>query len=335
MSLRGTFLASAALLVAGLAAAAPAHGAQNEPGAFSARPSERAPQDKRGTFFRLHVDRGTGRRQSVVIENLSKHRKHLLLNAVDGLTGTTSGSVYANRDDPREGAGSWIDLPTKSIDLPPGKQVRVPFDLAIPGSARPGDHLAGIAIQDAHRTHSKSRLSITQIIRVVVGVQIIVDGPAETALELGKVSLKALPGTKVPSVVVHLANTGNNLCKPLLEVNLAGAGAKQQLVTRQLDTVLPGDAIDFPVPWPTALQAGSYEVGVQAKNCGEPKAVQASAELSTTLLGTPDHPEPAKPTVIVQHAAIPWAGIAGLLVLVALLTAGIMAFFLRRRQPSA
>ncbi len=334
MSARRILLAAVAVLAA-TGPASIAHAAANEPGAFAARPSDNAPQDKRGTFFRLHVERGTDRRQSVVIENLSKHRKHLLLDAVDGLTGTTSGSVYANRDDPRKHAGSWIDLPTKSIDLPPGEQVRIPFKLKIPKRAHPGDHLAGIAIQDAHRTHSKSRLSITQIIRVVVGVQIIVDGPTETALELGKVSLKALPGTKVPSVVVRLANTGNNLCKPLLEVTLAGGATKQQLVTRQLDTVLPGTAIDFPVPWPTALQSGSYEVGVQAKNCGEPTAVQASAELGTTLLGTPDQPEPAKPTVIVQQASVPWLGIAGLLVMVALLTAGLMAFFLRRRQPGA
>ena len=327
-------LAVAATVAAALSTAPAAHAA-NEPGAFSARPSPAAPQDKAGTYFRLHVEAGTDRRQSVLIENLSKQNKHLLVSAVDGLTGTTSGSVYANRDVPRQAAGSWITVPLKSIDLPAGKAMRVPFALHVPGNARSGDHLAGIAIQDARRTHSGSQMAITQIIRVVVGVQIIVDGPRNEALSLGKVSMKALPGTKVPSVVVHLENTGTKLCKPLLEVNLSSAGDKQQLVSRQLDTVLPGTAIDYPMPWPTALDAGSYEVGVQAKQCGDPQAVQASAELGTSLQGTPDHPEPVAPKVIVQQVSIPWIAIGGLLAAVAALSAGAMALILRRRKRPA
>ncbi|MDO9356363.1 MAG: DUF916 domain-containing protein, partial [Solirubrobacteraceae bacterium] len=304
-----TLLAAAAALATAISAA-PAHAAGDpEPGAFAARPSDRAPQDKRGTYFRLHVERGTDRRQAVIVENLSKRTKHLLIDPVDGLTGTTSGAVYANREDPRTRASTWVDLPVKSIDLPAGKQMRIPFSLSIPKGARPGDHLAGIAIQDAHRTHSKSRMSITQTIRVVVGVQIIVDGPTGKALQLGKVSMKALPGTKVPSVVVRVENTGTLLCKPLLEVNVAGAGEEAQLVTRELDTVLPDTSIDFPLPWPKALDAGSYEIGVQAKHCGDVQAVQASAELGATLRGTPDEPEPPAPTVIVKPASIPWVGI--------------------------
>lgn len=335
MSWTRTLIAAAAALAGALPAAPAAHAADNEPGAFSARPSPKAPQDKRGTFFRLHVERGSDRRQSVVIENLSKQPKHLLIDAVDGLTGTTSGSVYANRDDPRSKAGSWIKLPVKSIELPAGKTTRVPFSLTIPDDANPGDHLAGIAIQDRHRTHSKSRLSITQIIRVVVGVQIIVDGPSDKSLALGKVALKALPGTKVPSVVVQLENTGTQLCKPLLDVTLTSAGDKQQLVSRKLDTVLPGSSIDFPMPWPTALEAGSYEVGVQAKGCGATQAVQVSAELGSTLLGTPTNPEPAKPTVIVQKVSVPWVGIAVLVAAVAALSAAMMAWLLRRRRPGS
>lgn len=333
MSWRRTF-ATAAAVAAALSTAPAAHAA-DEPGAFSARPSPAAPQDKAGTFFRLHVERGTDRRQSVLIENLSKQNKHLLVSAVDGLTGTTSGSVYANRDVPRKAAGSWITIPVKSIDLPAGKSARVPFALSIPKTARTGDHLAGIAIQDARRTHSGSQMAITQIIRVVVGVHIIVDGPRQEALSLGKVSMKALPGTKVPSVVIHVENTGTKLCKPLLEVTLNGASNKQQLVSRQLDTVLPGTAIDYPMPWPTALNAGSYEVGVQAKQCGDPQAVQESADLGTTLVGTPDNPEPPQPKVIVQQVAIPWLGIAALLAAVAVLSAGAMAFLLRRRKRPA
>lgn len=330
-----TFAAAIVALTVALPATTPAHAATDEPGAFSARPSPKAPQDKLGTFFRLHVEQGTDRRQSIVIQNHSKQSKHLLLNAVDGRTGPTSGSVYANRDEKQTEAGSWIKIPVTSVDLRPGESKRVPFALAIPAAARTGDHLAGIAVQDAHRTRSESRLSITQIIRVVVGVQIIVAGPREKSLTIGKVGLKALPATKVPSVVVNVANTGTKLCKPRLEVNLSGPDTKQQLVSRKLDTVLARDAIDYALPWPNSLQAGTYDVRVQVKECGPPQATHVTAELGKTLLGTPDQPEPSSPTVIVQRASVPWLGIAGMLGLAVALTAIVMAWFMRRRQKKA
>lgn len=328
-----------ALLIAALVAltaavpAGPA-AASDARGSFSARPNDRAPQDKAGTYFKLEVERGTSRRQSVLISNLSGERKELLLDAVDGLTGTTSGSVYANRDDPRRRAGAWVKLPRKELTLAPRESTRVPFELAIPGDAAPGDHLAGIAVQDREETKSGSQMTVTQVVRVVVGVQIIVDGRSEKALTLGDVALKALPGTEVPSVVIRLENTGTRLCQPTLDVTLTGSGEERQSATRKLDTILPGSAIDYPMPWPRALRQGIYEVAVQAKDCGKPQAVQATAELGETLLGTPDNPEPPTPVAagVAAGTGISLPVLVGLMVLVAALSSGFMALLLRRRD---
>lgn len=331
-----TLLIAALVGAAAVAPAAEAQQGQNNPGGFSVRPSERAPQDKLGTYLKLKVKRGTERRQSVVVKNMSDAPKELLIDVVDGLTAVTSGSVYANRDDPKKRAAKWIEVPEERITVPAKGTVRVPFSLNVPKDARPGDHLAGIAVQDVDesqggtKANGGAQLKVTQIVRVVMGVQITVLGPRKKGFRLGEVKLKAIPGTEVPSVVIEMQNMGTQLCKPVLDVALTGEDGVQQTASQKLETLLPGFTIEYPLPWQKALEEGSYDVVVQAKHCGDPEMVQTTAELGETLLGTPDNPEP--PESAKASEGVPLPVMIGALVGVALLSAGSVAFFSRRRS---
>lgn len=329
----GLLLAAVAGLALGTAPGAQAAGGG---GGFSAAPAKGSPQDKNGTYFSLHAPTGGVLHEVLVVKNLSKNKKHFLVDPVDGLTGATSGTVYADRDDPRHKAGTWVTTAVKSLEVAPHSQVRVPFTVKIPKSARPGDHLAGLALQDAHRAHSKSRFSITQIVRVVVGVKIDVAGHSKPQLTLGKIAMKALPGTKVPSVVIELADTGTRLCKPVLSVSVSSESGGSRLVTHQLDTILPGTKIDFPLPWPVALDAGTYDVTAQATKCGEAATITQTAQLGSTLRGTPTTPDPPAPVVIVKSStSTPWWALAGSAGFAALLSGILVAVLLRRRkQPT-
>ncbi|MDQ8045939.1 MAG: DUF916 domain-containing protein [Patulibacter sp.] len=325
------------VVAAGLAlGAAPSAVAAGGGGGFSAAPAKGAPQDKDGTYFALHASRGQTLHETLVVSNLSKNEKHFLVDPVDGLTGATSGTVYADRDDQNHKAGTWVTTTVGSLTVPPHSVVRVPFTVHVPGVARPGDHLAGLAIQDAHRAHSKSRFSVTQIIRVVVGVQITVKGAAHQGLALGKVAMAPLPGTKVPSVTIELASTGERLCKPLLHISVGNAKTGVRVVTHRLDTVLPGTKITFPMPWPTALAAGTYDVKARATHCGPVTSVAATATLGQTLRGTPTTPDPPAPVVIVRAgAATPWWAFVASAGFAALLGGIFAAVLLRRRKKPA
>jgi len=302
-------------------------------GGFSAAPAKGEPQDKNGTYFSLHSSRGGVLHEVLVVSNLSANQKHFLIDPVDGLTGQTSGTVYADRDDVKHKAGRWVTVGVKSLTVKPHSVVRVPFTVKVPGVARPGDHLAGLAIQDAHRAHSKSRFAITQIIRVVVGVKIAVKGDAHAQLKVGTVGMQALPGTKVPSVVIQMADAGGRLCKPDVAVTVSNPSTPARTVTRRLDTILPGTKIDFPLPWPAALKAGNYDVKVTTSHCGDPTTTTAMAKLGTSLAGTPTTPDPPAPVVIVKSStSTPLWAIAGSAGFAALLSGILVAVLLRRRK---
>ena len=85
----------------------------------------------------------------VVVVNNGPKPLELYVYPVDGLTGTTSGVVYADRADPKRKAGTWVQIPMKSVQVAEYSRVVVPFTVKVPRHASPGDHLAGIAVQNA------------------------------------------------------------------------------------------------------------------------------------------------------------------------------------------
>jgi hypothetical protein len=229
-------------------------------GGFSVRPAHSNPADPATrAYFKPVVRPGGSFSDSVIVSNTGGATLQLLTYPVDGLTGQTTGTVYANRLDRVRKAGAWVKLASSRISLAAGQQVSVTFTVHVPKGAKPGDHVAGITFEDANPNNSGgSSFRITEIIREVVGVQIRVPGKAAPLLALGAVKLAALPGTRVASVVVDIANTGLTLCKPTLAVSLHGPHGYSHSVVRQLDTVLPGDMVSYPLPWPGRLRNGKY-----------------------------------------------------------------------------
>ncbi len=273
-------------MVAGVAFPAAASAAVPSIGGFSARPAHfnSAVPATRAYFIR-RVPGGSGFRDQVVVVNTASAPVQLLVYAVDGLTGVTSGAVYGNRETALRGAGRWVTPAVARISVRAHGHVSVPFRLRVPGSATPGDHLAGLALQNAHPRKSGGGFSVTEIVRTVVGIEVKVPGPAQPRIAVRHVSIAPLPGTSDPAVVVSLSAVGRRLCKPRLAVALSGPGGAQRVV-RQLDTILPGDAIAYPFAWPRALASGSYRAVVRATGCGPGVTASATARLGRKLART-------------------------------------------------
>ena len=283
-------LALAAALTLALSAVSLARGA----GGFSVRPAETSAKDPATrSYFKPVLAPGTSVIRHVVVANGGGSPLTLLVSAVDGLTGQTTGTVYANMHDPVRKAGAWLQPQTDRITIPARSAATVGFAIRVPADAQPGDHVAGIAFQDAHQRTSGGRFRIIEIIRAVVGVAIRVPGPAAPRLSLGKLALKGLPGTIQPSVVVGVGNAGRLLCKPKLAVSLRNPGGHRRAVVRQLDTVLPGDEVAYPLPWPATLSSGTYGATASMNCDGQTVTRNASLALGKDLIhgqgGTPSH----------------------------------------------
>lgn len=286
---------AAFLLAAAFAAASTLFGplATADPGGggFNVRPAHSDPAvPATSSYFLRRVARGGWFRDQVIVGNPGPGAVTLRVSAVDGLTGVTSGAVYANRQDRVRRDARWVRPDGGVVTVAPGTHVAVGFTVRVPLRATVGDHLAGLAFEDAQRHQSRGRFSVIEIVREVVGIEIQVPGRTHYRLDTGGVALRPLPGTRIPSLVVRLRNYGNRLCQPRLRVSLARAGSRPRTAARQLGTILPRDAISFPFPWPRPLRAGRYTAVVRTSRCGRPRSARRTATLRQALSGTVRRP---------------------------------------------
>ena len=214
-------------------------------------------------YFTEHVAAGGSVSDAAVVRNTTSRAVTFLVDSVDGLTATSTGAVYAARAARPSEAGAWVSPAVHRITVAPMTASTIPFAVHVPTTAVPGDHLAGLAFQDASNGHAtRGRLSVVTVSRIVLGVLVQVSGPAQRSMTAHGCSLVPIPGTDLAGVRVLIANTGLRLVHPKLAVSLSRGTGQVQTVVRQLDTVLPRDSIAYVLPWPDTLPPGSYEARV-------------------------------------------------------------------------
>ena len=265
-----------------VAAAAP------EAGGIGLAPAHFDPSNPRTRAYFIHdVAPGQSFADTVIVTNTGTSSVDLHVNAVDALTGVTTGAVYANRQDPVRRWGAWVTPSVSEVTAPPQSRTPVDFTVHVPADARPGDHLAGIAFENAHPQAVGKTLSVTTVTRSVIGVLTKVDGVAGIHFHIDQVSFAPLPADQQASVVVTLGNDGLLLAKPNLQVALTGPNGYQRTVGGVLDTVLPGDTIAYAMPWPAPLAAGTYQAIVSAGASGmtSPTTLSSTVTLASALVG--------------------------------------------------
>jgi len=301
-------------------------------GGFGVRPAHPNPNvPATRAYFIIRATPGSRRHEAVVVTNDSAKPLVLVVDAVDGLTGVTSGVVYANRGVPVHGAGAWVVPAARRITVPRRSSIEVGFTVKTPKGAVPGDHLAGIAFQALRAKKSAGNFSVTVVERTVVGIEFEVPGPATQRIQLFALALAPLPGTTVPSAVVTLEDVARKLCQPRLTVAIKGQGAAKH-ATQTLGTILPGDRIAYPFKWPGSLSEGSYDVSATATQCG-PAAVMhavaayslksAAASTSNTNLG-------ATAPLARSTSGLPW-WLYALIGFAVVIAGGLLIRFRRRR----
>lgn len=322
--------AVAAVLLFGLIVAGPVAAASL--GGFGARPAHFDPHvpATRAYFIRT-VARGASFTDQVVVFNQSAKPMRLRVYPADGLTGVTSGVVYSNRADRLRGAGRWVTTARSQLTVAAHSVSRIAFTVRAPASARTGVHLAGIAVEQADPRASRGRFSVTEVLRTVVGIELRIPGSAAPQAQLRAIAPAGSIDGATPGFSVSLVDAGADLCKPRLTLTLAGPRGRQT-ATRQLDTLLPGDVIAYPFPWPRALSPGRYAETITAVACGRPATlhtIQTVAAKTTHHVATPGTVTPVATARTVTSPA--W----WLIVLVGAGGISFGALVSRRRRPAA
>lgn len=229
-------------------------------------------------YFVLDIAPGQSHSDAVLVSNTASVPADVLVDAVDGVTGVTSGAVYANRADSAHGAGAWITAAVSSITVAAAGRSTVAFTVRVPAGTAPGDHLAGLAFENAHPSTSQGRLAVTTVTRSVIGILVRVPGPTSFHLHLDRAQIQQQPGGGGQSVVVTLGNDGSALGKPTLAVTVVGPSGYRRFLYHQLDTILPGDTIPYPVALPDNLAPGDYRLEVS----GAEETMQSAVTLTST-----------------------------------------------------
>lgn len=187
------------------------------------------------------------------------------LFAVDATTGQTSGAVYRSRQESRIDVGRWLELDRARLTLSPGETVTVPFSAAVPEDALAGQHLGGIVAQNdtlgkgptAKRRNGRFKINVQSL--TVMAVQVNLPGPRAERMTVTGIDDGGSQGGH-QTVNVGLANEGNVLVEPRLDVQVADAnGHPLQHDRLQLDTFVPRTEIQYPVAVRgRALPPGNY-----------------------------------------------------------------------------
>jgi WxL Interacting Protein, peptidoglycan binding domain len=267
MRLPFSFLAAA--LVCGAVAVPCGEAAAPQDASFALRPVLYDPAlTATKSYFILAAKPGATIQDRVRIVNTGGKTGTAFLYPVDATTGKTSGAVYLSRSAHRRDVGAWLSIAQPKVTLAPGQNVIVPFTVHVPRSARPGDHLGAIVAENAQLQKATGdgalRIRIKHL--TIVAVELQLPGPA-----VGRVvatGVRAGGGHGYQYVYLHLASTGTALIKAaatLIVRDDAGHVVARRSI--QLDTFVPGTAIDYPALLPQqALKPGKYTAEVRLRS---------------------------------------------------------------------
>jgi hypothetical protein len=295
---------------------------------------------KRG-YFVYALSPGAVQHGSVIVSNTGNRAGVVKLFASDATTGRTSGTVYLTDRAPAF-AGKWITLSSSAVPLKPGAHKVVPFTVHVPAGAPAGQWVAGIVAETSHQVQgqkSKRKASVQIRIRdlTIIAVQVNVPGPPVTSFAIGKVTTGGQRGYQ--QVIVHLANTGNQLAKPTGTVTIFDSNGKLvQVLDFTMDTFLPRTAIDYPVLLKKALGPGSYTATVSLHAPGaktvtaKPAFAVSKTDVQQVFTSTTRTLSPPTTTAGSAGAgSLPWALIAGAAVAALILLLALFQLIRRRR----
>lgn len=170
----------------------------------------------------------------LVVANNGKTPLGLAVYAADGFTTDDGRLDLLTKDAKSTGIGAWVRTPNAKVTVQPGQSLQVPFSLAVPADAAPGDHLGGIVTSLTQGGDVEHRLAIRIRVRV--------SGELKPSLSVDDVTLhySGKPFGKGDATVTYTVhNTGNAILAARPSTSVAGVDAAKAEDTPQL---LPGES---------------------------------------------------------------------------------------------
>ncbi|MFI9639277.1 WxL protein peptidoglycan domain-containing protein [Micromonospora sp. NPDC051925] len=140
-------------------------------------------------YFIYDLAPGSTMTDHVGITNLGDRPLTFDVYGTDAYTSTDGAFALLPADQRATDVGSWISVDRRAWTVPPGKRVDIPFRLAVPANATPGDHTGGVigAIARVRTTADGQRVLVDQ--RLAARVYLRVTGPVRPAVTVESVDV--------------------------------------------------------------------------------------------------------------------------------------------------
>lgn len=269
--------------------------------------------------FRLELEPGASHTDHVEVTNYSEEAISLALLASDGTV--TDGGTFdvLPSDVAPEAAGSWIEI-TEGLELEPMGSAVVPFTIAVPDDALPGDQPAGIVASLRSVGTDEQGAAVSLDSRAGARVHLRVAGDLAPAL-----AVEDLRAEYRPSWNPFAPGTVDLTWTVVNEGNVRLGGAQSAGVSGLLGLGGGEVVIDGPrevLPGQTARQTASVEAWPTFRLGGE-------VSVAPVVVGSDEVPGELLSAAAEEVAlwAVPWAQLAALALL-----AGLVALILLRRR---
>lgn len=219
------------------------------------------------SYFKLTLSPGAlTRAGSVEVSNTGSVAVHIALAPVAGETIGTLGSTYAPMKSRLAGSASWLQLPTRTVELGPHASASVPLAVLAPATAKPGDYLAGVSVealeQDSVKS-SKHGVSIASAVRYVLGVETFLPGPRHPLIQFTGARLERQPAGL--AFLLLARNPGNVILKNVEGSALITQGGRTVAhVPLGPGTFVTATHIAYPVPTPREHPSEGTQFRVRA-----------------------------------------------------------------------
>ena len=215
-----------------------------------------------GDHYTFALTPGTSIDDTVVIFNYTDEASRYDVYGADLILAEGGGFAPASRDVESQGSGAWITPSTTTVEVPAGSRLSVPFSVAIPVGAAPGDHPGALVVEPHIASRSQG---VTVQPRLALRVQLTVPGDVDLGVALGSLNAERLDDAV--RFTVPITNTGNVTFTAAGTVTVVGRGDPIELDLRPdgLYAIPGGEATLWSIwqdpPWIGRVRAHS-EVSV-------------------------------------------------------------------------
>ncbi|MGM1065702.1 WxL protein peptidoglycan domain-containing protein, partial [Saccharothrix sp. Mg75] len=263
----GATLIVAALLPMPHAVAQPVAGDADRQ-TWSVAPASASGPDGRARFDYV-VEPGMRYDDHLAVRNLGEGEITLDLYAGDAVNTGTGGFDLLARDEASAVVGDWVTVSAPRVVVPARGTAVVPFSVAVPADAEPGDHVGGLV---AALTTSGGDTPVEVERRVGSRLYARVAGPIDATVRIDSVtpSYRGTPnpaGTGEVDVTYTIVNDGNLRLSLLPSVRLSGPfGLGERSTTGEvLPELLPGNAVTLTRTVTDVWPLGPLDVRVTAE----------------------------------------------------------------------